>query len=223
MTTAVLALVLTIPAADTPDAQVEALAKAKGGTVVRDEKAPGRPITNVILVGAKLKDADLAPLAGIATLEAVSLGYNPDLTDAGLKVLLKSPGLKYLTLVGTGLTDAGLKELTALKGVEKILLENTKVTDAGLAHLAAFGSLAELGLGATAVTDAGVPHLLKLEKLRQLSLFNTALTDAGLKQLAGHKALKGLNAGMTKVTANGIEAFRSAAPGITLSADAKKK
>jgi hypothetical protein len=107
MTTAALALVLMLPAADTPDAQVEALARTRGGTVVRDEKAPGRPITNVILVGAKLKDADLAPLAGITTLEAVSLGYNPDLTDAGLK------------------------ELTALKGVEKILLENAKVTDAG--------------------------------------------------------------------------------------------
>jgi hypothetical protein len=47
------------------------------------------------------------PSTGLSSTLAcvISPGYNPDLTDAGLK------------------------EPTALKGVEKILLENTKVTD----------------------------------------------------------------------------------------------
>jgi hypothetical protein len=210
---------LPVAAAFADEAKLEALVKEKKGQVIRDDKAPGRPIVNVILVGAKLKDADLEPLAGVTTLKAVSLAYNPDLTDAGLKVVLKSEGLESATLIGTGLTDDGLKQITRLKKLNRLLLENTKVTDAGLKHLAEFPELRELGLGATDVTDAGMADVAKLKNLRALSLYNTAVGDPGLKHLAGLKNLTQLNLGMTKVTATGVKAFKEAVPSAAVSHD----
>lgn len=62
--------------------------------------------------GTGEQDADVAHLAGLAKLAHLDLGYNPGVTDAGLKHLTGLRQLTGLRLYGTKVTDdgaAGLK------------------------------------------------------------------------------------------------------------------
>src|SRR5690242_7446400 len=72
-------------AAEAEERAVRAV-QALGGKVSRDDEAPGKPVTGVILM-------DL------------------NVTDAGLKELAGLKQLQWLILSGTKVTDAGLKEL----------------------------------------------------------------------------------------------------------------
>src|SRR5678816_1311944 len=89
-------LVLTSPtvgrADDAEDKAVKFVEKL-GGQVVRDEKLPGKPVSEVHLNGTKVTDAGLKELAGLPDLIAVFL-YDTGVSDVGLKGI---PELKQLT------------------------------------------------------------------------------------------------------------------------------
>ena len=95
--------------------------------------------TNILALDVsrtKLKDADLAPIAGMSNLVRLELKRNA-LTDAALVHLKGLTDLESLNLFDTQVTDAGLEHLTGLKKLQKIFLFNTKVTPAGADRLRA--------------------------------------------------------------------------------------
>src|ERR1700719_3706969 len=104
------------------DKRVEILAQERAvraverleGYVVRDEKAPGKPVVTVCLSGALLTDMDLKDLASLEKLQALGL-YGTSGTDAGLKELPALKQLQVLDLEETQVTDTGLKVLFALE------------------------------------------------------------------------------------------------------------
>jgi hypothetical protein len=86
------------------------------------------------LGGAKIKDADLAQLAGLTNLHRLHLENTP-VTDAGLEHVKELANLVYLNLYGTAITDAGLDQLKGLTHLKKLYLWQTKTTPAGVANL----------------------------------------------------------------------------------------
>ena len=87
--------------------------------------------------------------------------FDPQITDAGLKVLAKLPKLTKLNLGGTTITDAGLKEVAKLEKLTYLNLNETQITDAGLEEVAKMKQLQELTLTSTKVTKAGVAQFQK--------------------------------------------------------------
>jgi internalin A len=65
------------------------------------------------LESTKATDADVAHLAALAKLTHLDLGYNPGVTDAGLKHLTGLRRLTGLRLYGTKVTDDGAADLKA--------------------------------------------------------------------------------------------------------------
>ena len=63
------------------------------------------------LESTRATDADVAHLAVLAKLTHLDLGYNPGVTDAGLKHLTGLRRLTGLLLYGTKVTDDGVAEM----------------------------------------------------------------------------------------------------------------
>src|SRR5262249_11243962 len=139
-----LALTLTGGGQADEEAAVKAIEKL-GYRVSRDEQAPGRPVTGVVLIG-------------------------PRVSDATLKVLKDLQCLQVLDLNDSLVTDAGLKELKDLQQLRELYLRSTFVTDAGLKELKGLCRLQALGLGGTKVTDAGLKNLKDFKQLKHLDL-----------------------------------------------------
>jgi hypothetical protein len=99
-------------AEDKAVAFVEKLAEGLGREVIRDEKAPGKPVVEVNLVCTPVTDAGLKELAALKNLTTLHLG-NTRVTDAGMKELAALKNLTTLSLFSTEVTGTGLKELAA--------------------------------------------------------------------------------------------------------------
>src|SRR5262249_2624686 len=130
-----LAIVLAIPAARGQDAaeQDKSVTEIQklGGKVDRDDKAPGKPVTNVSLAITKVSDNDLVHLEKLVKLRRLSLVGTP-ITDAGLDHLKGLTELKRLYLVDTKVGDAGLERIKDLKGLEVLSLVGTQVSDSAV-------------------------------------------------------------------------------------------
>ncbi len=198
-----------------------------GGEVTFDEAKPFRPIwlrpvlgdkspgevVRVRFLGAKVTDADLAKVAGLAELQSLAFEGTPQLTDQGMMHLTRLSKLQRLSLRGTGVTDAGLANLSGLTELQHLSLGGTRVTDSGLVHLTSLKRLAWLWLDKTQVTDAGLDRLTNLTDLEVLVLDETRVTDAGLIRLAGFTKLKWLNLDRTRVSDQGVRDLQKALPG----------
>jgi Leucine-rich repeat (LRR) protein/tRNA A-37 threonylcarbamoyl transferase component Bud32 len=206
------------------------VASASGQKLVqaaRDLPAEEFQIVQVYLDNERADDAGLARLAGLQSLETLSLANTP-VTDAGLKRLTGLDNLQNLILFGTKVTDAGagaltrfpsltsvdvgktqvgdagLAALAAMKSLKTLYLARTRVTDAGLAHLAGRKDFVKLDLSDTTVTYAGLAHLALLTGLQSLTLSGTRVTDAGLAHLAGLQRLDLLSLMSTKISDQGL-------------------
>jgi hypothetical protein len=135
------------------------------------------------------KVSDLAPLAGLSALEHLDLD-NTRVSD--LAALAGLSALRELGLRGTKVSD--LTPLAGLFALRELGLNGTKVSD--LAPLADLSALRELGLRGTKVSDL-VP-LASLSALRELSLTGTKVSD--LAPLAGLSKLQVLRLDGTKVS-----------------------
>ena len=91
-----------------------------------------------------LTNAALGHLAiwpGLASVRALNLGDNKEITARGVVTLLRSPYLKpiHIGLRGTGVGDEGAKALAAWPGLANLIdldLSHTGLTDVGLGTLA---------------------------------------------------------------------------------------
>ena len=113
--------------------QSKAIAEIKkmGGTVVIDEKSPGKPVISVDLSSSQLRNDGLANVKGLTQLQVLDLSWN-EVTDEGLVNLKGLTKLKSLNLGVTRISDAGLANLTGLTSLQSLNLLGTKVTDAGV-------------------------------------------------------------------------------------------
>lgn len=157
-------------------------------------------------------DAALGPLAGLETLEALSL-RSPRVTDEGLQSLGERPDLAELDLGGAGVRDgaglAGLRGLRRLSlarcplrppaarvigrltGLQSLTLSHTGLDGDSLAPLAALVELRTLRLAG--LRPSGLGFLAGLTALEELDLSGEgALTDEELAPLAGLRALRRL-------------------------------
>jgi hypothetical protein len=107
----------------------------EAGPVNLADLAPiAKNIMALDLSRTRLKDADLAPLAGMTNLVRLELKRNT-ITDAGLVHVQGLAELETLNLFDTQVTDAGLAQLAGLKRLQKVFVFNTKVTASGAAAL----------------------------------------------------------------------------------------
>ena len=176
-------------AADAEARAIQAVVKA-GGSVQRDAKEKGNPVTSVFLGRGQISmrdkpdvtDAPLKDLKELKSLKNLRL-RGAAVTDAGMAYVKEIASLQSLTLNNTRITDVGLNDLKGLKNLQQLYLEGTDVTDAGLKGIHALQNLQRLELKGTKVTDAGLKELKELENLRMLSLSGAQVTDAGLKRI----------------------------------------
>jgi Leucine-rich repeat (LRR) protein/HEAT repeat protein len=171
-----------------------------GGSVQFDDTGS---VVGVSLNNARIIDANLECLKGLAKLETLTLSGNP-VTDAGLAHLQGLSNLITLDLCNTKVTDIGLSQLRGLTNLRQLYLSGTEVTDIGLGHLRGLTSLRHLYLVGTEVTDAGLVHLQGLTNLECLSLAGSRISDPGLANLRGLPNLKVLHLSSTRVSDSGL-------------------
>ena len=163
-------------------------AEGVGGKLTRDDTAPGKPVVEANLAGnKKVTDDGLKNLTGCKSLKTLSLFFNEQITDAGMKHVKELPALESLMLGGTSVTDAGVAELKGLKNLKTLNAAGCiKLTDTSAGTLAGLAALEDLALPST-ITDKGVKALTGLKKLKSLYLGGcTALTDAAVKDIAAN-------------------------------------
>jgi len=208
------------------DAGAIAAVEKLGGTLTRDDKIPGQPVTGVDLGGTAATDADLSRLRGLRHLQSLEL-RKTKVTDAGMENLkglgnLQTLSVECIEVTGAGIeklkgltklrsltlpegtTDRGLECIDGLTELQTLYIAGTKVTDAGLTHLERLAKLQTLGLANTRVTDVGLEHLAKSANLEYLDLMMTRITDAGPARLKGLPHLQTLIIPSTSLTDAGL-------------------
>jgi internalin A len=199
--------------------------KKLGGRVVRDDAAPGKPVTRVYLERTTLDDSGLKELAPLKHLQTLDL-FNTRVTDEGLKELAPLKSLNELTVNRDRVNDRTLQVLRRIGLLHALMLVNpvekqrpggpedvvhvdlalTQVSDAGLKELALFKNLENLYLPSMKhLTDDGLTHLTSFTKLHTLNLFATRVTDVAPELLAPLKNLRHLNLSYTKLTNAGLK------------------
>ena len=164
----------------------------------------------------KLTEADLENVTHLHLMTP------PQITDAGLKEVVKLQNLTELILDYTRIADAGLKEVANLQKLERLALSETKITDAGLKDIAKLQKLTKLDLDKTKITDAGLKEVAKLQRLVGLYLHSTQITDAGLKEVAKLKQLEELGLTGTQITDAGAAELRKVLPNCNITHSYKK-
>ena len=136
-----------------------------GGSVIRDEIRPGRPVTRVELTKPDINDRTFRELRAFANLESLYV-LDTKVTDAGMASL---KGMSHLTSLcfsySEGISDAGLPNLKGLANLRVLSLNGTNITSKGLANLKGLRRLQMLSLDSTQVTDDGLADLGGLTEL----------------------------------------------------------
>ena len=134
------------------------------------------------------------------------------ITDAGLKDVVKLHNLHKLYLNNTKITDTGLKDVAKLQKLTWLTLANNKITDEGLKEVAKLQKLEGLILANTQITDEGIKELAKLQKLKHFDLEETKITSKCLKDLAKLQNLTSLNLNYTSAHTSDVKELRKAMP-----------
>jgi hypothetical protein len=141
--------------ADAERKAIAAIEKARG-SVLRDEKRPGSPVTDISFFA--ITDADLETVFAFAELERLSV-QSDRITDAGVARIGMIRTLKSLGIGGSAITDDAWVHLAGLTQLEGLSIRDTPISDAGLVHLERLSNLRNVTLHDTNVTEAGVARL----------------------------------------------------------------
>lgn len=161
-------------------------------------------LTDLVLKGTSVGDADLAHLSSLAGLTSIDLSQTA-VTDAGLEALAPLAGLKTLILDNTKVTGQGLEALVDKVPLERLQVAETHADAKGLAVVAKFKTLTVLDLGYNPeVDDESVIGLAKLVELRDLALRGSQVGDASMATVARFKKLRRLDLGSTTVGDAGV-------------------
>ena len=161
-------------------------------------------LTDLVLKGTRVGDADLAHLSSLAGLNSIDLSQTA-VTDAGLAALAPLANLKTLILANTKVTGDGLEALVDKVALERLQMAECHANAKGLAVVAKFKTLTALDLGYNPdVDDASVTGLAKLVELRDLALRGSQVGDASMATVARFKKLRRLDLGSTTVGDAGV-------------------
>lgn len=138
----------------------------------------------ILGVGGFVTDARLARIAGFEHVTTLRLTGARQLTDEGLRQLVRMPQLQELDLTGcVRVTDRGLAALEALPALRTFkMLWHRGIGDAGLAHLRACDRLEDVCVMGSTTGDGLIEALAGKVHLRRLST-GLLVTDAGLARL----------------------------------------
>ncbi len=197
-------------------AEVARMPRLRNLSVRIDEEISLAPLAGAaclesLSIGGTLCDRSMAGLEGCRRLKSVSghadfQMFWPNLADRGLEILGRIPTLEYIALGDGQFTDAGLEHLSALRRLRALRLPNcSEFTDAGLAAIAACAGLEEVYFHGDHFTDAGVERLASLPRLRSLRLMTAPrLTDAGIAVIGRARSLRELALFAPKATMGGL-------------------
>ncbi len=169
----------------------------RGGTLVRDEAAPGRPIIEIDMSNCQLNDSFLEKLHGLSTLKRLDLssGYNWFSKD-GLAHLSSLSGLESITIrnnfgraAGLPLAVRDLPHLTELRLAGSN--DGNQTWDAPI--IGAMTGLEKLSFSG-AFNDESMDPLGRLTNLRELYMSDSPISDIGAEQLRNFKKLRSLAA-----------------------------
>lgn len=157
-------------------------------------------------------DTDLALVGRLERIGKLTVNRTR-ITDAGLQMLSRHPGLTHLDLSSNQLTDEVLRHIGHLKNLEVLNLSNTQITGTGLRHLEDLDRLRELRLNHAPVIDDALQYLSGLTGLERLHLDSTRVTGAGFARVRGLERLEELSLNQSGATSEGL-AHLSAFPSL---------
>lgn len=152
---AVLWLVMSAVAVAEDDEQALAVRKVEvlGGSVVRDESSPNRPVIGVDLSGSRrLTGAYLDVLKALPRLKSLNLSNCHAVDNEGLQKIAAFEQLTSLNLEGVNVTRKGLKAVCALSQLRTLRLSGRWLSDADLLQLQNLKQLESLRLDGFRVT-----------------------------------------------------------------------
>ena len=142
-----------------------------------------------------LIDSDLKMLLG-KNVQQLFLNDQPDITDAGCKILAKLP-IQHMLLRARKVTDEGLKSIASIASLRGLGLAQCDITDEGVRALSE--NMQTLGLAETNITDKSMRDIAKMRSLILLNVTDGDISDEGLCQIT-QLPLVELWVGHTKVT-----------------------
>lgn len=184
------------------------------------------------LMGTNLTAADFVALGQLPAIEMLVLNRVVELNDAALDQICNASTLKVLQLNEcTGITDRGLVVLAKVPGLEEVHLKKVNVTGVGFAAAHAKGGLKHLkslSVSFAPINLAGARAINNLKTLEYLDIgWVHGLNDAffaefveGLKHLKylnleGCKGVLGVGFIKLKATANSLETLIAQDSGIS--------
>lgn len=142
------------------------------------------------------------PVESLASLDTVIVDQGA-VTDEGLAVIARLPGLEQLRLRHSPITDAGVALLANCEQIWLVNLPQSRVSSVGLASLQKRTKLKQLRIGSPLLGDDCCHAIAELKSLRGLHLIDVPVTDAGLKVLATLPHLESLYLDDSEVTEAG--------------------
>ncbi len=179
-------------------------------------------IRKLTLSGKSITDVTLTLLAGLASLDELSLD-GAEISDEGYKRFgafreLKSLALFHPAYGSAAFRGHGLAELKALPRLERLVFAGSTAGDAALEGVGTLTQLKEFRTWHTAQTQAGNAHLLKLSNLRVLRLgqrlpqgrnVRPSFDETTLATLAQIKTLEALELTEARLSANIISQLQA--------------
>ncbi len=164
------------------------------------------------LISTSVEGPGLAHLRGMARLERLDLGANPELTDLGLAYLKGLTKLETLRLWDTNISDKGMELISELKQLRWLYLGGTTITDAGLSFVKKLTLLRGLDLRATHISDRGLKPLNALQNLEWLDLSETPIDGSGLSYISGLPYIGRVHLRHTQLEPNALLKFKRHQP-----------
>lgn len=143
--------------------------------------------------GKAFSGAGLAHLAGMSSLERLTVAGSLAFNDDGMAAVARLTSLKEFRTWHAGATDEGVKKLRSLGGLKSLTLGQRLTykppacpSDATLVILAEMKSLESLQLEEARLTFAALKQFQHLPALKKLTLGGIDMTRADLERLKQH-------------------------------------
>jgi Leucine-rich repeat (LRR) protein len=177
----------------TPDPLLDALSRYRGDWdkalgAVKGHQSGGE----VTFFNSPILDSALKVLGRYHSIE---LSYCQNITNDGLKYLLRNKRLKNLVLQYDGqVSDQGLENLSGLSSLQSLTISTIVTTNRGLAAISQMKGLTRLILDGTELKfdDGGVAYLTRLKRLEHLTINHSNITDVSLKTISRIRSLRSI-------------------------------
>lgn len=124
------------------------------------------------------------------------------------------PDVVQANLIATDVTDEGLKSLVKFTTLYDLTIWSKQFSLQGLAPLSELPQLQRLAIHGKQISDELADVIKHCPSLRVIDVSYTSITDEGMRRLAKGRQWLTLNVSHTKVTAGGVERLRKTHPGI---------